>query len=341
MTGLQRVQAVFAGEKPDRTPIVPIIHSGLAGMFRVPLGRFFADPDAMAEVIVNGYRSFGYDGVQLSLGVTAEPEALGARVDQPADGGPVLRERLLKGPDDIEGLREMNPLERGRFPMFRKAVERVVETTGEEAFVIVTLRGPFLMAAQLRGVENILMDTIRSPELLTQVLDFTSDVTLGLGKAFVDSGAHAVVLGEATCSPNFIRPDTYRRFVLEHHRRIVSELRRAGWPVVGLHICGDLLPIFQDVLSTGANLVDIDHQVSPVEVLVRNGGRAVLRGNLDPSAVFAFGTGETISRATASLKAQVEGRGSWIYSSGCDISPGTPAENLHRTLRALGADHTQ
>jgi uroporphyrinogen decarboxylase len=106
--------------------------------------------------------------------------------------------------------------------------------------------------------------------------------------------------------------------------------------VVGLHICGNLLPILEDVLATGANLVDIDHQVAPGDALAVNRGRAVLRGNLDPSSVFAFGTLESIERATASLRTQVEGAGHWVYSSGCDISPGTPSENLSRVLTALG-----
>ena len=337
MTGLQRVQAVLAGEKPDRTPIVPIVHSGLARMFGVPLGRFFTDAQVMAETIIRGYRTFGYDGVQLSLGVTAEPEALGARVRQPADGAPVLQERLLEDPANLNRLRDIDVLERGRFPMFRRAVERVVETIGKDALVVVTLRGPFLMAAQLRGVERVLMDTLTSPGLLAEVLDFTGEITLKCGLAFRETGAHAVVLGEATCSPNFIPPATYRSLVLDHHRRVVGELCQAGWSAVGVHICGNILPIFEDVLSTGVNLVDIDHQVSPAQVLKANRARAVLRGNLDPSAVFAFGTPEVIDRSTRELRRAVEGQGSWIYSSGCDISPGTPRENLERVVKALAA----
>jgi len=337
MTGLQRVQAVLAGEKPDRTPIVPIIHSGLARMFGVPLSRFFTDAQVMAETIIRGYRTFGYDGVQLSLGVTAEPEALGARVRQPEDGGPVLQERLLEDPGNLNRLRDIDLLERGRFPMFRRAVERVVQAIGGEALVIVTLRGPFLMAAQLRGAEDVLMDTVTAPELLAGVLAFTTETSLRCGLAFRGTGAHAVVLGEATCSPNFIPPATYRGLVLDHHRRVVGELCQAGWSAVGLHICGNILPIFEDVVSTGVNLVDIDHQVAPAEVLKANRGRAVLRGNLDPSAVFAFGTPEVIDRRVAELRRAVEGRGSWVYSSGCDISPGTPAENLERAMKALAA----
>jgi MtaA/CmuA family methyltransferase len=306
-------------------------------MFDVPLGRFFTDPASMADVIIRGFRTFGYDGVQLSLGVTAEPGALGARVEQPADGAPILREHLLSDPGNLAQLREVNPLDRGRFPGFRRALERVMEAIGDEAFVIVNLRGPFLMAAQLRGVERLLMDTVEAPDMLEAILEATTEVALRLGLGFLDSGAHAVVLGEATCSPNFIPPGTYRRFVRDRHRRLVRELRGAGWGVVGLHICGNLLPILEDVLATGANLVDIDHQVSPAEALRLARGRAVLRGNLDPSSVFAFGTLETIKQAAASLRAQVEGVGHWIYGSGCDISPGTSAENLSLVLAALGA----
>lgn len=195
-------------------------------MFGVPLGRFFADPEQMADVIIRGFRTFGYDGVQLSLGVTAEPEAVGARVEHPTDGAPILREHLLSDPENLARLKEVNPLAGGSFPRFRQALERVMAAIGEEAFVIVNLRGPFLTAAQLRGVERLLMDTIESPDLLDVILEATAEVALRLGLGFLDSGAHALVLGEATCSPNFIPPGTYRRFVHDRHRRLVGELRR-------------------------------------------------------------------------------------------------------------------
>ena len=127
MTGLERVRAVFAGQEPDRIPFVPIIHSGLARMFGVPLAEFFTDARVMAETVIRGCREFGYDGVQLSLGVTAEPEAFGARVEQPADAGPVLKERLLEDPARLGRLREIDPLTRGRFLLFREAVDRVAD----------------------------------------------------------------------------------------------------------------------------------------------------------------------------------------------------------------------
>lgn len=335
MTGIERVQAVLSGKEPDRIPFVPIIHAGLAGMFNVPLGRFFTDARAMSDVIVKGFQTFGYDGVQLSLGVTAEPEALGAEVEQPDNAPPILKGRLLEDPANLEGLREIDIVTRGRFPMFREAVERVVEAIGNEAFVIVTLRGPFLMAAQLRGVENALMDMIVNTQALCGILDFTTDTSARLGCAFADTGAHAVILGEATCSPSFISPAAYRGLIRERHQLVIRQLKENGWRTLGLHICGNLTPILEDVLTTGADLVDVDHQVSPLKALDLNNGRAVLRGNLDPSGVFAFGTEEALVRQTSRLKEETEGRGCWIYGSGCDISPGSPARTLRRVAELL------
>jgi MtaA/CmuA family methyltransferase len=326
---------VFDGKKPDSVPIVPIIHAGLAPIFGVPLGKFFTDGRVMANTLIKGYRTFGYDGVQLSLGVTAEAEAFGAKVDQPENAAPLLREHLLSNPDALGALKSIDPTNRGRFSLFRDALKRVVAEIGKEAFVIVTLRGPLLMAAQLRGVEAVLMDTVDAPDKLHALLDFTNEVSLKMGLSFLQSGAHALMIGEATCSPSFISPNTYREFVLARHKKLISGLKSAGWKTVGLHICGNLMPILEDVLTTGANLLDIDYQVSAKDALRVNKGRAVLRGNLNPSSVFAFGTKEVIKAETAKLKAEVKRQGLWIFSSGCDISPGTPKANIELALKCL------
>ena len=327
MTGLERVSGVLSGRPADRAPVVPILHSGLAPLARVPLGRFLTDAHTMARVIVDGYHRFGYDGVQLSLGVTGEAEALGARVDQPDDASPVLRQHLLADDADLDALRGRDPCTGGRMPMFADAVQQVVETIGAEAFVLATLRGPLLTASQLRGVEDLLVDMIERPDAVARVLDFTTEVAVRLGRRWLDTGAHGVLLGEATCSPNFISPALYRDLVHPHHQRLVSELKRAGWQAVGLHICGGTLPIIDDVVATGVDFMDVDYQVPAGDALARVGGRMALRGNLDPSALFRFGTPDDIRTATADLCAAVRDA-RWITSSGCDIPPGTPAENI-------------
>ena len=195
MNDLERTQRAFAHQITDRAPILPIMHSGLPPIFGVPLGDFYTSASVMADVIVRGYRMFGYDGVQLSMGVTGEVEALGARVEQPADAAPVLREHLLPGFDDpaaLDALRDRDPTTGGRMPLYFEGVARTVEAIGSEAFVLSMLRGPLLAASQLCGVEPLLIAMLTAPDAVAQVLDFTTEVALRLGKWLLASGAHGL-----------------------------------------------------------------------------------------------------------------------------------------------------
>lgn len=73
--------------------------------------------------------------------------------------------------------------------------------------------------------------------------------------------------------------------------------------------------------------MDIDYQVSAAEAILLARGRIALRGNLDPSSVFRFGAPDAVADATRKLAAEAAGS-RWILSSGCDIPPGTPEQNV-------------
>jgi uroporphyrinogen decarboxylase len=353
MIGRERIHAALAGQPVNRLPTLPILHSGLPPVFDVPMGSFFTSAETMADVIVSGFRTFGYDGVQLSLGVTGEAEALGATVEQPLNAAPILRQYLLPDLTDVRALETLQdhaahhpPAEGGRMPLYYEAVARTQEATGDEAFVLAMLRGPLLTASQLCGVESLLLAMITAPEAVARVLEFTTDIALQLGSWLLDSGAHGLILGEATCSPNFISPRHYRRLVHSRHRTLIQGLRQAGWQHVGLHICGDVAPIVDDIITTGATFMDVDHQVPAAKAIGLADNRIVLRGNLDPSGLFRFGSPDDVRRETTALIENLagttaDGPSNWILSSGCDIPPGTPAENISAFVEAAVASTVQ
>ena len=333
MDGCDRVLRVLDGGAADRLAVLPIVHSGLAGLCGVRLGEYFSDAAVMARVITDGCRRFGFDGAQLTLGVAAEPEALGAITEQPADGAPILRQHLLSDLSALDDLRSRDPTTAGRMPLFFEAVERVKRDAGDSLFVLATLRGPLNITAQLRGIEDALVDMIERPEDIERVLDFATDVAIKVSKVTLSTSADGVVFGEATCSPNFISPDLYRRLVWPRHVRLVRELRAMGWRFIGFHVCGNILPVLEDLISTGADLLDVDYQVPAARAIELAAGRVTLRGNLDPSSVFRFGSPDKVRAETRALCQAVAG-GRWILGSGCDIPPGTPPENLQAFVEA-------
>lgn len=333
MTGKELIVRVLSGEPADRPPVMPIVHTALARYAGVPLGRYFTDADTMADVIVRGQEQFGFDGVQLTLGVAGEVEALGARVDQPPDGGPIVRQHLLTDGASLDDLRRLDPAAGGRMPMYHAAVRKVADRIGRHAFVLSTLRGPLNIASQLCGVEDILVDMIERPDYVRDVLEFATDVAIAISRASLGCGADGLAFGEATCSPNFISPEMYLTQVQPRHVRLFGALKEMGWRFAGLHVCGGITPILEGMIATGVDFLDVDYQVPATEALRLARGRVALRGNLNPSASLFLGTPDEVRRETAALcRATAATR--WILSSGCDIPPGTPAENLTALVAA-------
>jgi len=115
---------------------------------------------------------------------------------------------------------------------------------------------------------------------------------------------------------------------------VVAGLKEMGWRFVGLHVCGNVTAILEDLIATGVDFFDMDYQVAAETALERVGGRVALRGNLDPSAVFRFGSVEKVKAETERLCRTVAGH-RWIVGSGCNIPPGTPAENLAACVEAV------
>lgn len=334
MTGLERLSRTFSLQATDRPAVLPIIHSQLAASCGVKLRDFFTQPEVTADVMAQGARRFGFDGVQLSLGVTTEAEILGAHVSHPPDSAPVLQQYLLQQFSQIATLRKANVLDSARFKMFLHALRSLVARIGDEVFVLATIRGPLLAASQLRSAQTLLMDMLDEPDNVDELLAFTTQLAQTIAEPLIATGAHGLLLGEATCSPSFISPTMYRRQVLPYHKRLVEGLKTMGWPVVGLHICGDTTAIIEDAIAAGVDFLDIDHQVPPAAAIQIARGRIVLRGNLDPSSDFRFASPEHTCTRTEALCRTVR-NAPWIMSSGCDIPPGTPDENIHTFVRAV------
>ena len=63
-------------------------------------------------------------------------------------------------------------------------------------------------------------------------------------------------------------------------------------------------------------------------------GKVTIRGNLDPAVVLMNGTPEEVyEKSVEVIKAAASG-GGMILGSGCDVSYGTPYENMEMMLKA-------
>ena len=89
------------------------------------------------------------------------------------------------------------------------------------------------------------------------------------------------------------------------------------------------------MIASGASAYHLGNKIDMVEVLEQMPSDALVMGNLDPVSIFKMSSPETIKQATLDLLNATRKYPNFILSSGCDIPPQTPFENIDAFYAAL------
>jgi len=330
MTSLERVRAAVRFQEADRVPIFPILHYASTRVIGMKIGEFASNGESMAKALLAAYQRYGYDGICPGVDVVIEGEALGSITKQPEDAPACMVKPKIQKLEDLDDLKIPNPRTDGRMPVVIKATELVAKEVGNTAYISSWVMGPMNIASQLRGVERLMLDFIDNPSFVERLLDFTTEVAIAYGKALIDAGAHSVSMGEAICSPNFISPKIYRKFIVHRQKRAHDELTKYGAESTVLHICGDVRPIIKDMASVGS-VLDLDW---PMDMAEAKKAGAAIRGNLDPARLLLDGTPEQVKAKSKEVLETAKAGGGLIFGSGCDVSPNTPFANIDAMVEA-------
>jgi uroporphyrinogen decarboxylase len=93
------------------------------------------------------------------------------------------------------------------------------------------------------------------------------------------------------------------------------------------------------ILSTGAMAYHFGNSIDIEDMLKRIPEDTVVMGNIDPAGSLRLGTPESISSETKALIARCRKYPHFLISSGCDIPPATPWENLDAFFSAVEDAH--
>ena len=339
MNSRQRVKTVLSGGVPDRVPVS--LHNFLAvGQFVGchDLAALTRSGDLMAEAQIACWRQIGHDMLQLENGVAALAEAVGAKIRYSPTEPPHVVEPLLKSLADVDQLRLPNP-ERD-FPLSEnlKCTRTVVRELGRQVFVCGRAdQGPMALAAALRGVEDFVCDLIDATEDpskerdLFRLLEFCTECSIAFARAQAAAGADGTCIGGYGVS--VISPALYRKYEFPFERRWVEQVRLAGI-VPFLHICGDERLILEDMIQTGAQVLELDPSTDMHYAKSIAAGRTVLLGFVDPANVIGRGTPALIKETCRDVISVLAPGGGFILSPGCALPAETPADNMKALVEA-------
>jgi uroporphyrinogen decarboxylase len=316
MTGFDRVRAAFKRQRADRVPFYPIV-SGMAGqLIGIDAKTYYTDHDRFADAHIALSEEIHPDIVALMGDLFMEVDAMGAEVEFPEDDVPRLRSYLLEDKGKLSSLEVPDPHKSGRMPAYLGAC-RKVSSTVKESPVGGVISGPWTLATDLRGIENLIVDTATDPDYVHEIMKFTTETAKRFAVAVKEAGA-GLSLSEAPASISLISPKIFKEFVLPYEKEVISYLKEKRTSVT-VHVCGFIEPIMEDLASMGAVAISMDEPSSLQKMFEVSRGRVVIIGNVSTN-VFLNGTRDDIENEVRRCLAVGKEREGYILSSGCELS---------------------
>ena len=347
MTPLERWQAIFAGERPDRIPTDYWATDEVTERLLREL-RCHTLEELYVKLNIDGLLNI--DPPRSILHFPGDPQAdiwglrrrsvnYGAGVYEEFDNHPLAQMSTV---DEIHAY-PWPSAEDHDYDEFCRRIKsaprhRMIRTGNFE---------PFLLYCALRGMEQAMMDLIAEPEIAKAALNHIFEYYYQLNQ-------RAFEIGKGTIGVTYIAEDLgsqtgllfgirqIREFILPNQKRMADLARSYGIHIF-YHTDGAVREVIPDLISvTGIELLNPIQWRCPTmdrEELVRDFGRKIIfHGAVDNQQTLPFGSAQDV-RDEVLDNIRIFANARWICAPCHNLQPVTPTENilaLYETIHEFG-----
>ncbi len=335
MNGRERILATLEGGTRDSLALMPITMMFASSLAGHKYRNYASNHKVLVECQLRVAETFDFDYVSAISDPAREASDLGAPIEWFDDQPPALNESraLIAGKAAFARLQLPDPHRGPRMSDRIAGVALLKERAGKDKFIEGWVEGPCAMAADLRGLNALMLDFHDDEAFVRDLFEFVVEMELRFARAQLDAGADLIGVGDAAAS--LVGPRIYREFVLPFECELIEGLRNLG-AYVRLHICGNTRRILPEMGQTGADIIDLDYPSPLGEARAAMGPRQVLLGNIDPVRSLRDGTPKSITADLEECFRQAGPR--YIAGAGCEVPSGTPEGNVH-AMRCFARSH--
>lgn len=259
------------------------------------------------------------------MDLSVEAECFGAEVSVSDSEVPTVTGRVINGEDEASALAVPN-IGSGRTGIYVEAIKRASDEITDRP-VLAGMIGPFSLAARLLDVSEIMMDCYDEPDMVHTVLRKTTNFLIEYAKEFKNAGANGVIIAEPVAG--LLSPTLEEEFSSPYIKTIVEAVQDDAFAVI-YHNCGDnVSKMLDSILTSGCAAYHFGNSVDIVnDILARVPTDILVMGNIDPVGVLRMGSVDEVRAATLGLLSRAKRYPNFLLSSGCDMPPLTPWENI-------------
>lgn len=274
------------------------------------------------------------------MDLSLEAECFGSKIRVSDEEVPTVVGSLIDAElDEDERLEQAKALAvpavgAGRTQIYIDAIEKAVGLITDRP-VLAGVIGPFSLAGRLMDVTEAMIYCYDEPDMVHVLLQKATNFIIQYIKAYKAVGANGVVLAEPLAG--LLSPGLAQEFSGDYCKQIVDAVQDESFIVV-YHNCGNTAVLTMDsLLSCGAKAYHFGDAVDMAEVMEKIPSDVMALGNVSPAGEFRGGTPESIKRATWKVMEACCKYPNFVISSGCDIPPMSPWENIDAFFAAVDA----
>jgi len=262
------------------------------------------------------------------MDLSVEANALGLPVRFPTDESSTVEKHPVETLDDLDKYRRIDILRDSRILSYVKTVEMMRTAMPAETLVAAYVVGPLSLTGLLRSAQQIAMDSILAPDLLSKLCEFSTGVIQKYAAVLVNAGADIICILEPTAM--MFGPEQFREFSGNYVHHIMESYKYQNVQTI-YHICGNTMHLIKEIAATGVAGISLDAPEYGIDMqkaaeMVQHD--VVILGNISPTRIMTDGSSDDVRKATTELLENMRPYPNFILSTGCDIPQEAPLENL-------------
>ncbi|MDD3127752.1 MAG: MtaA/CmuA family methyltransferase [Candidatus Methanomethylophilaceae archaeon] len=325
----ERFERAMRFQEVDRPPVCGMTTAATTELMDytgAPWPEVHTDAKLMAKLGLGAYPFLKLESIRIPYCLSYEAEVLGAKVNlgkknsTPMVKGSKYRDNLDA---DLELMDEKEMLKAGRNPVIIEASKIIMkDKASKDLPTVLGVTGPFTIAGHLVGTENLILWTITEEDMAHKYSNFVSEY-VGMWLEYVDRdmGFDTIQMSEPSASWDMLSPELFDAFALPNLKKVYKRMDNT---MSILHICGNMLPMLDNMINTGCTGCSIEEKTDPYQAVKKANKRAALIGNVGVVKPLLQGTPEDVRVMTEkSIDA-----GFNVISAGCGLSALIKKENL-------------
>lgn len=314
---------------PAKKPM-PLLSFPCVQLMDVTVRQLISDSSLQAEGIALVAERVPASAAVSLMDLSVEAEAFGASIHVSDGEVPTVVGALISEEEQAEALK-VPAVGTGRTGLCVEAINQAALTITDRP-ILAGIIGPYSLASRLMDVSKTMIYCYDEPDMVHTVLEKCTEFLTGYCRAFREAGADGVVMAEPLAG--LLSPVLAKEFAHPYAKRIIDAVQGEDFCVI-YHNCGDNVPLMvEDIYGLGALGCHFGDAIDMMEVLPKAPRDMLVMGNVSPAAQFRNGTPESITKVTEELLEQCGVYPNFVISSGCDIPPQSPWENIDAFFRA-------